>query len=128
MFFLYANFQRSQKQVLYKTINVFFCKENPETLLHLFFHCPITVAFWNDFRVWWLRNTQIEFNLTPANVLYGVIDNSKFCTLLNFALLVAKFTYIVAVYTRHPFSSLSLKQNYTKKLTSNMILPRKKVI
>ena len=30
----------------------FFCKENPETLLHLLFHCPITVAFWNDFREW----------------------------------------------------------------------------
>ena len=67
------------------------CKENPETLLHLLFHCPLTVAFWNDFREWWLRNTQIELNLTPSKVLYGVIDNSKFCMLLNFALLVAKF-------------------------------------
>ena len=68
-----------------------FFKENPETLLHLLFHCPLTVAFWNDFREWWLRNTQIELNFTPSKVLYGVIDNSKFCTLLNLALLVAKF-------------------------------------
>ena len=28
----------------------YFCKENPETLLHLLFHCLLTVAFWNDFR------------------------------------------------------------------------------
>ena len=37
------------------------------------------------------RNTQTEFNLTPAKVLFSVIDNSRFCTLLNLALLVAKF-------------------------------------
>ena len=80
------------KQVLFKTINVISaCKENPETFPHLLFHCPLTVAFWNDFQEWWLRNIQIELNLTPAKVLYGVIDNSKFCTLFNFALLVAKF-------------------------------------
>ena len=62
----------------------YFCKENPETLLHLLFHCPLIVAFWNDFQEWWLRNIQIELNLTPAKVLHDVIDNSKFCTLLNF--------------------------------------------
>ena len=41
--------------------------------------------------VWLLADIILGSNLTSANVLYGVIDNSKFCTLLNFALLVAKF-------------------------------------
>ena len=63
----------------------YFCKENPETLLHLLFHCLFTVAFWNDFWEWWFRDTQVEFNLTPAKVFSGVINNSKFCTLLNLA-------------------------------------------
>jgi len=49
------------------------------------------VAFWNDFREWWRKNTHIVLNLTPSKVLYGVIDNSRFCTLLNLALLVARF-------------------------------------
>ena len=48
------------------------------------------MAFWNDFREWWRKNTHVALNLTPTKVLYGVIDNSRFCTLLNLALLVAK--------------------------------------
>ena len=72
--------------------NVFTAKtKQTETLLHLLVHCPHTVAFWNDFREWWRKNTHIVLNLTPTMVLYGVIDNSRFCTLLNLALLVAMF-------------------------------------
>ena len=69
----------------------FHCKDKAETLLHLLVHCPHTVAFWDHFREWWRKNTHIVLNLTPTMVLYGVIDNSRFCTLLNLALLVAKF-------------------------------------
>ena len=69
----------------------FHWKEKAETLLHLLVHCPQTVAFWNDFGEWWRKNTHIVLNLTPTKVLYGVIDSSRFCTLLNLALLVAKF-------------------------------------
>ena len=49
------------------------------------------MAFWNDFREWWRKNTHNVLNLTSTKVLYGVIENSRFCTLLNLALLVAKF-------------------------------------
>ena len=78
----------------------FFCKENPETLLHLLFHCLLTVAFWNDFRERWPRNTQIELNVTPAKVLNGVINNLRLCRVLNFALLVAKFYIIISLQSR----------------------------
>jgi len=33
----------------------FHCKDKAETLLHLLVHCPLTVAFWNDFREWWRK-------------------------------------------------------------------------
>ena len=68
----------------------FHCKDKTETPLHLLVHCPHTY-FWNDFREWWRENTHIVLNLTSTRVLYGVIDSSRFCTLLNLALLVAKF-------------------------------------
>lgn len=68
----------------------FHCKDKVETLLHLLVHCLDIVVLWNDFREWRHGNTDIELNLIPAEVFYGVI----FGMLLKLVLLVAKFCII----------------------------------
>ena len=43
------------------------------------------------FRKWWLDNTQTEVLLTPAEILYGVIQKCKHKELLNHTLLITKY-------------------------------------
>ena len=45
--FLYLN-----KKLVVETPLCSFCKENDETLIHLFVWCPVTKNLWNRFKMW----------------------------------------------------------------------------
>ena len=40
------------KAGMYPTDHRTFCKQEPETLLHLFFKCSVTFLFWEDMKTW----------------------------------------------------------------------------
>ena len=43
-----------------------FCKSESETLTHLLYHCPFSIAFWRDFEAYWsmVRDEQIHLTLS----------------------------------------------------------------
>ena len=64
-----------------------FCKSASETLTHLLYHCPFSIAFWKDFEWYWsvVKDEQIHLALED---IVGVITRP--CPLLNYFLLIAK--------------------------------------
>ena len=70
-----------------------FCKENDETLIHLFVWCPVTKNLWNRFKVW--LSTAISLpELSLQNALLGVIetgnDSNMNNTLINHLMLISR--------------------------------------
>ena len=68
-----------------------FCKLEPETMSHLFFHCRHSFLFWKKFESYFFSLTKEFYLLSMQDVLLGIISSN--CALLNYLLLVGK-TYI----------------------------------
>ena len=66
-----------------------FRKSGSETLTHLLYHCPFSIAFWRDFEAYWslVKNEQIQ--LTLEDIIVGT--KKRPCPLLNYFLLIVKF-------------------------------------
>ena len=79
------------KQIFYRITNVFTAKTKQKHFCIYLSTVRLQWLFGMIFGNGGAKNTHIVLNLTPTKVLYGVIDNSRFCTLLNLALFVAKF-------------------------------------
>ena len=48
-----------------------FCKENPETLLHLFTACKKVMPIWNCLKLWFHTNYTGNVSLDPVSILLG---------------------------------------------------------
>jgi hypothetical protein len=51
-----------------------FCKEEPETLEHLFFECRVTKKFWNDVSGVLPKKTSLNKYLCKRNVMCGILN------------------------------------------------------
>ena len=80
-----------------------FCKSESETLTHLLYHCPFSVAFWKDFEAYWSVVRDEQIHLTLENTIVGVITRP--CPLLNFFLLIAKI-YLWDCRRNQPFPNI----------------------
>ena len=61
--------------------NCTFCKETPETLIHLFWSCVITSSFWNDVTEWRRKAHLISEDFTMENTIgLGLRPEFKICT------------------------------------------------
>nr|XP_039263093.1 uncharacterized protein LOC120339092 [Styela clava] len=68
-----------------------FCKLHIETLLHLFYNCPITSEFWSDIDQWIVFKTDnLNFNLGMKECFIGFDDISDM-QFINCVLLAARF-------------------------------------
>ena len=65
-----------------------FCKSASETLTHLLYHCPFSIAFWKDFEWYWSVVKDEQIHLALEDIIVGVITRP--CPLLNYFLLIAK--------------------------------------
>ena len=66
----------------------FFCKSEPETLIHLLFDCVYLKLSWKDFEFYFYSLSKEFFHLSLQDVLIGIITSE--CPLLNYLLLIAK--------------------------------------
>ena len=64
-----------------------FCKVNPETVYHLFYECPLTRVFWENFENFWFVLTGQREKLTLQDVYIGNLEK---CELLNYFITLAK--------------------------------------
>ena len=68
-----------------------FCREEPETLIHLFCDCKIVDAFWNDVFDWILARFRINVPSNNFHKLFGFHTQYANNPLVNHMLLVARF-------------------------------------
>ena len=79
-----------------------FCKNEIETLKHLFYECRVVANFWQIFHLWWERCTSENFSLTFKDIIIGYRFHNP-PILLNLCILYAKFfIYTCRVQGRHP--------------------------
>ena len=67
------------------------CKNERQTLYHLFVLCTEVHSFWNTFQDWWLQKTNVKLSLNQSNILYGFFENSSYWQALNYSILIAKY-------------------------------------
>ena len=65
-----------------------FCKQEKETVCHLFYECRFAVGFWKDFERYWEQKTAEPLRLIRKEIILG-IPNLK-ADLLNYCILLAK--------------------------------------
>ena len=65
-----------------------FCKSESETLTHLLYHCPFSIAFWRDFEAYWSLVKNEQIHLILEDIIVGITKRP--CLLLNYFLLIAK--------------------------------------
>ena len=56
----------------------------------MLYHCRFSIAFWKDFEAYWSVVGDDQIHLTLEDIVVGVITRP--CPLLNYILLIAKFT------------------------------------
>ena len=94
-----------------------FCKTEPETLIHLFWSCPLVSSFWNlIYR--WIRDKCVHVHTlqpTQEETVFGIIDKKKADPTLNFILLCAK-QFIYMCRTNHNSLLLQSFQKWIKTI------------
>ena len=87
--------------------NCTFCKETPETLIHLFWSCEKISSFWNDVTEWLRKSHLISEDFTMENTIALGLrpDTSKFALQINYCLLLARYQIWLAK-TKAKLSSL----------------------
>ena len=111
-----------------------FCNEEEETIIHLFWSCRITRAFWNDLEK--ILNekciTCVNLTFSEKYILIGDSENISVDTTLDLIVLLAKmYIYKCKWNNRKPcltaYNRL-LKQRYTVELYYNTIAGKKMLI
>ena len=48
-----------------------FCKNSPESIIHLFWHCPLISALWSKIKDWLGTQTRTNIGFLPHEMLLG---------------------------------------------------------
>ncbi len=67
-----------------------FCKEEKETISHLFVNCNKIKNFWTHFQNWWIQETNKNIQLDEVHTIFGFWEHDTYVDLLNVLLLIAK--------------------------------------
>ena len=65
-----------------------YCRQNPETIHHLFVHCNTVKIFWRELEAWLINNFNLRISLNDKNILFSYEQKHK---LINYILLLAKY-------------------------------------
>jgi hypothetical protein len=90
------------------------CNNSPETLLHLFYQCPIVSSFWITITNW--LSTKINLNITfdPLTVLLGYFLTDRNFHPTNCLLIVAKSYIFNSAYNNKPLKETEFKKKFIK--------------
>ena len=73
-------------------VNCSFCKVEPETVIHLFYHCPLSFAFWTDLENFIFSKTNFLMSIIPKDVITlfeSDVNTVKY--IVNLAIAIGKF-------------------------------------
>lgn len=65
-----------------------FCNRQPETILHLFYHCDKVKEFWLDLQKWLKLKANITFHMTIKSILFF---KEAYSVVLNHIVILAKY-------------------------------------
>ena len=68
------------------------CNATEQTLTHLLTDCVTIAEFWTLFQNWWSEKTSEIIKLSTSHILYGWFDGTKHWQILNYCLLIAKYS------------------------------------
>ena len=71
------------------------CSCEKQTTPHMLFNCTKSTAIWNSLVKWWHQKFNQIVDLKECIILYGWLKNTLYNSLLNYALLVAKYHIFV---------------------------------
>ena len=69
----------------------YLCLKTKQDVKHILVSCPVVSEFWKTFLEWYETLTAIKLELSTVKILYGIIENDRFCRLTNHLLLIAKY-------------------------------------
>ena len=67
-----------------------FCKQVPETLTHLFFHCYKVETIWTEFREW-VNGLNNNFQMNVLNISDVILLNDEFPSVVNHLIIILKY-------------------------------------
>jgi hypothetical protein len=83
--------------------NQCFACHSVQTLEHLFYHCPLSVNFWNDLSVWAKKCVSLKEKLSVTDVLYGHRPKDKQFISFNQIIITAKYFIFTQNLKEEPF-------------------------
>ena len=91
-----------------------FCKEDKETIEHIFWSCPKVSELWEQLNSWIFDTTQIELPLNLEIILFGILQRTEKNCVRNLILLLTKFYIYRTKMCEDPLNIVALK-NYLKE-------------
>ena len=67
-----------------------FCKDQKETIFHLFCHCSKVIPIWQNIESWISNKVGIKLRITDSMKILGYIERNKDYWPINFVILVTK--------------------------------------
>lgn len=104
-----------EKMGLIESDKCMFCKNEKETIPHLFVQCTKVSRFWNNFSSWWVERTGNNVQFDEMHILMGfwVKEEQEHSDLLNMLLLLAKkYLYEVRSSDNVPYFPTYLRKMY----------------
>ena len=104
-----------------------FCKTEEETMKHLMWSCNYVSKMWSDVCNW-LKDLNINVNITYWDVCFGIYGNKEYLSFLNMIILLLKrYIYRCRVQEMHPlFNDYKNVVIFTEKMEKNIAKNRDK--
>ena len=94
-----------------------FCPAIHQTVTHLFVECTQASIFWSEFQNWIFQLCNLQLDLSPQEVIYGIIRQlSPTCLALNHLIILGKYFLYVNALNNDKSSLIDFKRLVQDKI------------
>jgi len=90
-------------------LNCRLCGSEPETIIHLFTECPVSIILWRSVERWIRDLLNIEISFSPNQIILGYLLKDSDFLPINTILIVTKYYIFLSAHTSRPLDILNLK-------------------
>ena len=109
------------RDVLIEDATCNLCNATEQTLTHLLTNCVTIAEFWTLFQNWWREKTSEIIKLSTSHILYGWFDGTKHWQILNYCLLIAKYSIFCTSFRRDELNFFCLSKKNLKFLKRSQL-------
>ena len=103
------------------------CKDQKETILHLFCHCSKVIPIWHNIESWISNKVGIKLKETDSVKILGYIERNKDYWPINFVILVTKNLFIGVQKKGFMLNMYFLQKEIRKGFMLNMYFLQKEI-